>query len=217
MSEENSEQNNDNQKRETRLKIEVDRSKELEQFYQQNRELEQENGKLKAELEQSALARFSSECRKYGISEEDPKALDMIKAKKLLEELDKQTGNLKAPAKGETTNFYQNLYEPSKEMKTVSPETNDMVNLVDKDVPVSMMKFSSEENMMNVLKKIADPYENDPRQKSAKAVLDALSKKLILQKNSEFEYEGKLSELEHTGQYKKKGTFKKISHNEEGE
>lgn len=138
----------------TNITVSLDRNPEIEA-------LNSEVARLKAEQEASAVAHFSEQCRHYDIDENDPKALDMLKAKKLLEELDKQTGTLHAPKGGETTSFGQNLYEPTKEKP--SPEVTDMVNLADPDVPISLMRFSSEEAMIGVLKKIADPLNSDPR------------------------------------------------------
>ncbi|MGD0160772.1 MAG: hypothetical protein ABSB89_10820 [Candidatus Bathyarchaeia archaeon] len=216
--EENSEENENQKKPESRIKIEIERSKELEGLASRNIELERANAELEQKagepdyqkiLEEQAVQKFTEECNKYGLDPTTTKP-EVLKAVKEIKQIEEMTSP-KAPKGGETANFYDLGNSGRKE--PISGEALDAINVHSDTVSVDLCKWSSESAMVKGIKAIASNSE-DRRQKEAKKLLSLLAKKLINEPSSEFEYNGKLSDLQKVNKKNRKGEFVRADKNE---
>jgi hypothetical protein len=211
-------ENSENPKKESRIKIELDRSKELENLYQDNKKLERANAELEQKagepdyqkiLEEQAVQKFTEECNKYGLDPSTTKP-EVLKAVKEIKQIEEMTSP-KAPKGGETANYYDIGNRGKNE--PISGEAQDAINIHSDAVPCEICKWESEASMVRGLKAIAANSE-DCRQKEAKKLLSLLAKKLINEPSSEFEYNGKLSDLQKVNKKGKKGEFVRVDKNE---
>jgi hypothetical protein len=172
------EQNQENQKKESRIKIELDRSKELENLYQENKQLERANAELEQKagepdyqkiLEEQAVQKFREECERLGLdpAQTSPEALKTLRDLKKIED----TVSPKAPRGGETAPLEGNYYDIlGRGNQPLSEETQDLVNIHSDSVPCELLKWSSEKAMIEGLKKIR-ANSDDSRQKEAARAL----------------------------------------------
>lgn len=184
----------------TDINITLDRNAEIEA-------LNKRNAELQTQLESAALERFAKECEKYDLDPADttPAVLNAVR-------IMKENALPTAPKQGETAQLssqYQDLYNPPK----LDAETTDRLNVLNKDVPVDMLAWSSEQAMVEGMRKISRDT-SDPRQKQAQKYLTALANKIVLQKKQEYELETSLTELGKLEKERKKMKWKKV---EDGE
>lgn len=212
------ENSNESQKKEQKIKIELNRSEELESLYQENKQLERANAELEQKagepdyqkiLEEQAVQKFTEDCNKYGLDPTTTKP-EVLKAVKEIKQIEEMTSP-KAPRGGETSNFYDLGNSGRKE--PISGEALDAINVHSDTVSVDLCKWSSESSMIRGIKAIAANSE-DRRQKEAKKLLSLLAKKLINEPSSEFEYDGKLGDLQKVNKKGKKGEFVRVDKNE---
>lgn len=214
----NEENSEENQKKEQKIKIELNRSEELESLYQENKQLERANAELEQKagepdyqkiLEEQAVQKFTEECNRLGLDPTTTKP-EVLKAVKEIKQIEDMTSP-KAPKGGETANFYDIGNRGKSE--SISGEAQDAINIHSDTVPCELCKWESERSMIQGLKAIASNSE-DCRQKEAKKLLSLLAKKLINEPSSEFEYNGKLSDLQKVNKKNRKGEFVRVDKRE---
>lgn len=174
-------------KKRTDVTITLDRSKEMT-------DLEMENAKLKNQLENLAQQEFEERCHKYNL---DPTSttVDELKA---IEKVKEQEHDVHG---GDTTplNASQITGKTQLDQKF-------------EDIPISLLEFSSEAEMVQVLRTIAE-NASDSRSEKARIALKLLAQKELSQ-SAEYELEGKVSDWARKGN-KFKPIFRKVEKDSE--
>lgn len=211
--------------REKKIRIQVDRSAEvealqrdLEDQQQINSNKEIEVAELRDTLKTIANKELSAKLEvlaKEGydisgiISEQDP-STKMEKFKEL-EYIAKTEKQMEAPRGGETSSVFQNQNPPSRRQL----EIDEMVNqaIINNGVPIESISFDSLNQMKDTLRKIALD-SSDSRSAKAKEVLNEWIDKGT-KRSFELEYQGKLTEYGKSAKIRRKGEWKIVKGDKE--
>jgi chromosome segregation ATPase len=172
-------------KREERIRVEIDNSKQLEalreEYRQQIENLKSENETLKEDLNLIAQKEFKAKCEKYGLN---PETTSIEELKTTIE-----SSIPKPPSGGETARFDQSQIEG----KTIQPKEEIDKNLRDK-YPLDYMEFDSYEDAISTLNRIAGDANNQ-NQKEAQAKLNELIQKHKEAGSKEFELDTPIKDI----------------------
>ena len=185
-------------KEEGDLRVILDRTQEM-------KDLEDENKKLKSELDMVSVRAFDKEVEKYTKEAEalgfevgyidDPKALEHLKTQITEKRAKKDPAGSVPLSTRQTSGYREEDFESDPEV----PETPKQTLLKTKrrllkrkqmvqrayDIPIDMLEFDSKEEMMKVLDDIAQDSAH-PRSKEAKAFTSKIWSKHVLKRREPF-------------------------------
>ena len=197
-----------------KIKIELDRTPEM-------KDLEEENKRLKTELDMISVREFDKEVEKFTKEAEDlglevgyidtPQALEHLKTQ-VTEKQAKKTPSGSVPLTTEqTTGYREEDFEEEPEIPESARKKLTKIKELSRiayDIPVDMLEFDSIEQMTKTLDEIAND-RNHPRAKEAQKYIAKLWKKHVLQSKDNFE---KYYKYDH-----KTGKFKETIEGQENE
>ena len=164
----------ENKKKKEEILVTIDRSQELQTA-------EEENARLKTQLETIATQEFEKECKRFGLDPEhtDPATL------KAVQQLHEQTKS--APRGGDTAPL------DSSQVQGKTVRENIQLDKERDQLPLDMIQFDDLHDMMQYLEKVSNDGR-DERNKQARRAIGKLINK-VTDKSHTYEFQGGIRDI----------------------